>query len=119
MPRSYVTNLHKGRIESPGYEKIGAIVKAMGFSPEAWFEENFGGGTPSGRADESSGMPGRLGHLFELVAHRAHYPKVRYPRLISKSLPYFTPATPQAILIRVSIPALLACKSTHQPGRTS
>jgi transcriptional regulator with XRE-family HTH domain len=36
---SYVTNLRKGRIENPGYEKMLAIAKAMNFPPEAWFEE--------------------------------------------------------------------------------
>jgi hypothetical protein len=39
VPRSYFTNLSKGRIESPGYEKMAAIAKAMGFPPEAWFDE--------------------------------------------------------------------------------
>ena len=39
LPRSYFTNLRKGRIESPGYEKMAAIAKAMGFPPAAWFEE--------------------------------------------------------------------------------
>jgi transcriptional regulator with XRE-family HTH domain len=38
VARSYVTNLRKGRIKSPGYEKMAAIAKAMGFPPEAWFE---------------------------------------------------------------------------------
>jgi transcriptional regulator with XRE-family HTH domain len=38
VPRSYFTNLRKGRIESPGYEKMRVIAKAMGFPPEAWFE---------------------------------------------------------------------------------
>jgi hypothetical protein len=33
VPRSYVTNLRKGRIENPGYEKMKAIAKAMGFAP--------------------------------------------------------------------------------------
>ena len=42
VPRSYVTNLHKGRIENPGYEKLRAIAKAMGFPPEAWFDEGVG-----------------------------------------------------------------------------
>jgi len=40
VPRSYFTNLSKGRIESPGYEKMAAIAKAMGFPPEAWFDES-------------------------------------------------------------------------------
>ena len=39
MPRSYVTDLRKGRIESPGYEKLAALAKAMSFPPEVWFEE--------------------------------------------------------------------------------
>ena len=39
VPRSYFANLRKGRIENPGYEKMKAIAKAMGFPPEAWFED--------------------------------------------------------------------------------
>jgi transcriptional regulator with XRE-family HTH domain len=39
VTRSYVTNLRKGRIENPGYEKMKAIAKAMGFPPEVWFEK--------------------------------------------------------------------------------
>jgi transcriptional regulator with XRE-family HTH domain len=42
VPRSYFTNLSKGRIKSPGYEKMATIAKAMGFPPEAWFEEDAG-----------------------------------------------------------------------------
>ena len=42
MPRSYFTNLLKGRVESPGYEKMLAIAKAMGFPPEAWFVDGVG-----------------------------------------------------------------------------
>ena len=42
VTRSYATNLRKGRIESPGYEKLAAIAKAMGFPPEVWFEESVG-----------------------------------------------------------------------------
>ncbi|MBA2619226.1 MAG: hypothetical protein H0U91_13830, partial [Rubrobacter sp.] len=41
--RSYVTNLRKGRIESPGYDKLRAIAKAMGFPPALWFEEDLDG----------------------------------------------------------------------------
>jgi transcriptional regulator with XRE-family HTH domain len=67
VTRSYFTNLRKGRIENPGYEKMRALAKAMGFAPEAWFEENVGGSTPSGLADESRGVSGRLEHLFETV----------------------------------------------------
>lgn len=39
VPRSYVTNLRRGRIENPGLSKLEAIVKAMGFSPALWFGE--------------------------------------------------------------------------------
>jgi transcriptional regulator with XRE-family HTH domain len=39
VTRSYFVNLRKGRINSPGHEKMAAIAKAMGFPPGAWFEE--------------------------------------------------------------------------------
>jgi transcriptional regulator with XRE-family HTH domain len=44
VTRSYVSNLRKGRIENPGFEKLQAIAKAMNFPPELWFEdvENLG-----------------------------------------------------------------------------
>ena len=67
VPRSYVTNLRKGRIENPGYEKLRAIAKAMGFPPEVWFEERLGEGRSIGQAEESRGVAGRLEHLFEVV----------------------------------------------------
>jgi transcriptional regulator with XRE-family HTH domain len=67
VTRSYVTNLRKGRIENPGYEKMRAIAKAMGFPPELWFEEDLGseGGSPA--QPEGRGIPGRVEHLFEVV----------------------------------------------------
>jgi transcriptional regulator with XRE-family HTH domain len=67
VSRSYVTNLRKGRIENPGYEKMRAIAKAMGFTPEVWFEEHLGEGLSIGQAEESRGVAGRLEHLFEVV----------------------------------------------------
>jgi len=42
VTRSYFVNLRKGRINSPGHEKMAAIAKAMGFPPAAWFEEDKG-----------------------------------------------------------------------------
>ena len=42
VTRSYVTNLRKGRIDNPGFEKLRAIAQAIGFPPELWFEENLG-----------------------------------------------------------------------------
>jgi len=67
VPRSYVTNLRKGRIENPGYEKMKAIAKAMGFAPEVWFEDGLVEGRSIGQAEESRGVAGRLEHLFEVV----------------------------------------------------
>src|SRR5215203_5898835 len=67
VTRSYVTNLRKGRIENPGYEKMKALAKAMGFAPEVWFEEDLGDGRPTIRGGESGGIAGRLEHLFEVV----------------------------------------------------
>jgi transcriptional regulator with XRE-family HTH domain len=51
VTRSYVTNLRKGRIESPGFEKLRAIAKAMNFPPELWFED------VEKKPDVSSGRP--------------------------------------------------------------
>jgi transcriptional regulator with XRE-family HTH domain len=67
VTRSYVTNLRKGRIEYPGYEKMRAIAKAMGLAPEVWFEEHLGEGRSIGQAEESRGVAGRLEHVFEVV----------------------------------------------------
>jgi transcriptional regulator with XRE-family HTH domain len=67
VSRSYVTNLRKGRIENPGYEKMRAIAKAMGFAPEVWFEEHLGEGRSIGQAEQSRGVVSRLEHVFEVV----------------------------------------------------
>src|SRR5215217_6532099 len=67
VTRSYVTNLRKGRIENPGYEKMRAIAKAMGFAPEVWFDEGLGEGRSIGQAEESRGLAARLEHLFEVI----------------------------------------------------
>jgi transcriptional regulator with XRE-family HTH domain len=67
VSRSYVTNLRKGRMDNPGYEKMRAIAKAMGFPPEVWFEDGLGEGRSIGQAEESRGVAGRLEHLFEVV----------------------------------------------------
>lgn len=37
VTRSYVSNLKKGRIKSPGLDKLEAIAGAIGFPPELWF----------------------------------------------------------------------------------
>jgi transcriptional regulator with XRE-family HTH domain len=67
VTRSYVTNLRKGRIENPGYEKLAAMAKAMGFPPEVWFEDGLGEGLSIRQAEASRGVAGRLEHLFEVV----------------------------------------------------
>jgi transcriptional regulator with XRE-family HTH domain len=67
VTRSYVTNLRKGRIVNPGYEKLAAMAKAMGFPPEVWFEEGLGEGLSIRQAEESRGLSGRLEHVFEVV----------------------------------------------------
>src|ERR671917_2114504 len=67
VTRSYVTNLRKGRIENPGYEKMRTIAKAMGFPPEMWFEEDLGSEGGSLPRPEGSGIAGRVEHLFEVV----------------------------------------------------
>src|SRR5215204_4740379 len=67
VTRSYVTNLRKGRIENPGYEKMRALAKAMGFAPEVWFEEGVTDGLPIGLAEGSGGLTGRLEHLFDAI----------------------------------------------------
>src|SRR5215217_2849487 len=67
VTRSYITNLRKGRIENPGYAKLAAMAKAMGFAPEVWFEDGLGEGRSIGQAEVSYGVAARLEHLFEVV----------------------------------------------------
>jgi transcriptional regulator with XRE-family HTH domain len=67
VTRSCVTNLRKGRIANPGYEKMRALAKAMGFPPEVWFEEDLGDRRPTIRGAESRGLAARLEHVFEVV----------------------------------------------------
>jgi transcriptional regulator with XRE-family HTH domain len=67
VTRSYITNLRKGRIDNPGYEKMKAIAKAMGFPVEVWFEDGLGEGRSIKQAEDSRGLAGRLEHLFDAV----------------------------------------------------
>src|SRR5215212_9828654 len=64
VSRSYMPNLRKGRIENPGYAKLAAMAKAMGFPPEVWFEDGLGEGGSITQSEESRGLGGRLEHLF-------------------------------------------------------
>ena len=56
----------QGRIASPGYEKLAAIAKAMGFPPEAWFEEGVGR-EPDRPENEGRGIVGKVEHLFDAI----------------------------------------------------
>jgi transcriptional regulator with XRE-family HTH domain len=69
VTRSYVTNLRKGRIESPGYEKLAAMAKAMGFPPEVWFDGGLGEGRSIEQIEEARSLAGRLEHLIEVVGN--------------------------------------------------
>jgi transcriptional regulator with XRE-family HTH domain len=66
VAHSYITNLRKGRIENPGYEKMRVMAKAMDFPPEKWFEEDLGdeGGAAG---PQGNSIPGRLKHFFEEI----------------------------------------------------
>lgn len=68
VTRSYITNLRKHRIENPGYEKLRAIAKAVGFPPELWFEEDLPA-EPGARIEVERGHVGlaeKIGHLMEM-----------------------------------------------------
>src|SRR5215203_6347702 len=69
VTRSYVTNLRKGRIENPGYEKMRALAKAMGFAPEVWFDDGLGDVRSLGQVEGSRGLAGRVEHLFDVVGN--------------------------------------------------
>jgi transcriptional regulator with XRE-family HTH domain len=73
VTRSYVTNLRKGRIENPGFEKLRAIAKVMGFPPELWFEEvpDSGAGMPTESLPADSSMADRTNRLFDLVRNES------------------------------------------------
>lgn len=69
--RSYVSTLRKGRIENPGFDKLRAIAKAMGFPPELWFEEDgeLAGTEGVERTDDRSNLSERVERLFETVGN--------------------------------------------------
>lgn len=66
VTRSYVTNLRKRRIENPGYEKLRAIAKAIGFPPELWFEEDLplGAGAQKGQNQVHGAISEKVTHLM-------------------------------------------------------
>jgi hypothetical protein len=67
VTRSYVSMMRKGRIENPGFDKLGAIAKAMNFPPELWFEEASGikNAARVQQPNRKRGIANRLNHLFE------------------------------------------------------
>lgn len=70
VTRSYVSALRKGKIANPGYEKLLAIARAMGFPPELWFgtEPWLRNGPEASVADEKEeDIAGRLGRLFRMI----------------------------------------------------
>ena len=69
VTRSYVSMMRKGRIENPGFDKLRAMAKAMGFPPESWFEESDEIRTTVqlDPKDAKRDVAGRLNHLFEIV----------------------------------------------------
>ncbi len=69
VTRSYVTNLRKGRIANPGYEKLNAIANAMGFPPELWFENSYDQTSPAivKSGEEKRDIAGKVNHLFEVI----------------------------------------------------
>lgn len=72
VTRSYVTNLRKGRIENPGYEKLRAIAKVVGFPPELWFQDGveFDGSAPD--LDNYQGsISQKTNRLFETIENES------------------------------------------------
>lgn len=69
VTRSYVTNLRKGRIENPGYDKLAAIARVMCFSPGLWFEdlEESDPGRLGGAVDSGHAFTDRVNHLFRVL----------------------------------------------------
>ena len=69
VTRSYVSMMRRGRIENPGFDKLRAIAKAMGFPPESWFEEGdeIGNAARIGPRVGERDVAGRLDHLFGVV----------------------------------------------------
>jgi transcriptional regulator with XRE-family HTH domain len=61
--------LRKGRIQNPGYEKLRAIARVLGFPPELWFEESLApeGGTSMEFGRELRGIDKKVSHLFEIM----------------------------------------------------
>src|SRR5918999_1745251 len=69
VTRSYITNLRKGRIENPGFEKLKAIAKVMDFPPELWFEESpaLRDGAPIDPVPRHLSVAEKTNRLFDII----------------------------------------------------
>lgn len=65
VTRSYVSALRKGKIVNPGYEKLLAIARAMGFPPELWFGDAPDASVAGERKEGD--IAGRLERLFRVI----------------------------------------------------
>lgn len=69
----YLTNLRKGRIRQPGWDRMKAIAYVMGFSMRLWFEEpeNWSRIVEGGSGSEEAGknLRARLNLLFDVVSN--------------------------------------------------
>ena len=118
VTRSYITNLRKGRIENPGFEKLKAITKVMDFPPELWFEESPGlrDGLPIDPVPGHLSIGEKTNRLFERVQRVQ-----RAPQLRERALPLPAPRQARALRERraqqqVRQRALLAPR-VRQQGR--
>ena len=69
VTRSYVSMMRRGKIENPGFDKLRAIAKAMGFPPELWFEDadEIRNAVQVEYPDREQNIADRLNHLFEVI----------------------------------------------------
>src|ERR671912_275648 len=127
VTRSYVTNLRKGRIENPGFEKLKAIAKVMDFPPELWFEESPG-------LREGAPIDTVPGHLTEELVEQIRAGELTDPSMkqvvtlaevFGVHPTYFLDSTRKLPLLdqeamsifRDETVSAIAHKSLHLPGR--
>ena len=60
--------MRQGLRRNPGYEKMLALARAMGFPPALWFDEMPGDVTLATPA-EGQDLASRVGHLFKTILH--------------------------------------------------
>lgn len=63
----YLTNLRKGRIRQPGWDRMKAIARVVGFPERLWLEEPKGWALPGGPDARGGGLKERLNLLFDVV----------------------------------------------------